>query len=569
MSLRAPLAVRYATRSTVAGLALLVVIGALVVVPIGVIVLGSVKAGRPIDPFSFTLEGWEMLLQSPKTLRSVVNSFFLVLRVPLALVVGLAMAWLLVRVRIPGHALIELGFWVAFFLPILPVTLGWVLVLDPNYGLLNEALEHLPFVTGPVFNIYSLLGIFWVHFTATTVPIMTVILAPVLRQFDSSLEESSRVCGSGPVRTARDITIPLIAPALLTALLAGLIRGMEAFEVERVLGVPSGIDVYSTRIYDLIRTEPAVWPGAMALGTLFLILLLALALLYQRYTARHTFATMGGRGTSFRPMVAGRWRYLASGACFLFLAVSLFVPLITLLTGSFMRLYGIFTIESPFTAEHWRTVLTDKLFASALTNTVALGLGVAILGLTVYSLVAYAIVRTRMPGRQLLSLLAWLPWGVPGILLGVGMLTLLLSSPLAIMYGTVGALVLALFVKEMPFATHMTKTAFGQVSAELEQAARTCGAGWFRAYRTIMLPLVSPTLVMLFVLVFLGTIRDIGTVVLLADPRSRPLSVLLLEFTLNGNLEEASVIGVIIAALAIIVAVGARRMGLRVEARSA
>lgn len=169
----------------------------------------------------------------------------------------------------------------------------------------------------------------------------------------------------------------------------------------------------------------------------------------------------------------------------------------------------------------------------------------------------------------MLSLLAWLPWGVPGILLGVGMLTLLLSGPLAIMYGTVGALVLALFVREMPFATHMTKTAFGQVSAELEQAARTCGAGWFRAYRTIMLPLVSPTLVMLFVLVFLGTIRDIGTVVLLADPRSRPLSVLLLEFTLNGNLEEASVIGVIIAALAIIVAVGARRMGLRVEARSA
>jgi len=197
---------------------------------------------------------------------------------------------------------------------------------------------------------------------------------------------------------------------------------------------------------------------------------------------------------------------------------------------------------------------------------VMLGLSVAVVGIVCYSALAYVIVRTNLPGRHLVGILAWLPWGVPGILLGVGILTLVFASPLTILYGTIGALVLALCIKEMPFATHMLKSSFGQLALELEQASRVCGAGWLRTYWSVVLPLVSPTVVTLFVLLFLGSIRDIGTVVLLSNPQTRPLSVLLLEFSVSGNLEGATVVGMILTLLAILVAAVTRRMGLRIGA---
>ena len=99
-------------------------------------------------------------------------------------------------------------------------------------------------------------GILWVHLTLTTIPVMMILLAPALRQFDASLEQSAKVCGSGNLRTLRRILIPILAPALLTSLLAGFIRGLEAFEIEQLLGIPAGIYVYATRVYDLVTFEP-------------------------------------------------------------------------------------------------------------------------------------------------------------------------------------------------------------------------------------------------------------------------------------------------------------------------
>src|SRR5437762_709795 len=169
VKVRAPDAAPLLDWNRLAGLGLLLLVGTLTLVPVAVVVLGSFKAGRPTDPFVFTLDGWAMALQNPKTLAAIGNTLLLALRVPAALIVGLAVAWLLVRARIPGHDFIEFCFWVAFFLPSLPVTLGWVLLLDPNYGLVNEALKRLPFVTGPVFNVYSIPVIFWVQLTASSI----------------------------------------------------------------------------------------------------------------------------------------------------------------------------------------------------------------------------------------------------------------------------------------------------------------------------------------------------------------------------------------------------------------
>jgi iron(III) transport system permease protein len=359
------------------------------------------------------------------------------------------------------------------------------------------------------------------------------------------------------------ITLPLLSPAILTVTIAGLIRSLEAFEIEQLLGTPAGIDVYSTRIYEMISWEPPRFPAAMALSSFFLAVLFLLALFYQRFTQKREFATVGPRGISLRPLLVGRWRYIASAVCLLCAGLWIVLPMTMLIVGSFMRLYGFFSVKAPFTVQHWLSALRDPLLLVCLKNSLVIALGVAVIGLAVYALIAYVIVRTQIPARATISILAWLPWAVPGILLGVALLWLLLTLPgMSLLYGTFAPLILVLVIKEMPIGTHMMKAALGQISSELEEASWACGASRVTTFWRISLPLITPTLISIFAIVLIAALRDISTTILLVTAKTRPLSVLMLEYSRGGQLEVASIIGVLITTVAVAMAMMARRVGL-------
>ncbi len=542
------------------GLTLVAVVAALTLTPVLFIIVNSLNAAPPSENWRFGFDGWREAFSSPRTLTAIGYTFLLNIRSVVGIVVALVLSWLLTRVRIPLRNFVEFSLWIAYFLPSLPLALSWILLLDPNYGLINHLMQPI----GMRFNIYSLLGIFWIHLTATTIPIMTILLAPVLRQLDASLEEAARMCGAGSWQTFRRVLIPLLGPALFTVFLAALIRGLEAFQVELLLGKPIGVFVYATRIYDLIQWEPPLFPQAMALSTLFLGILFLLALFYQRYTSTRAFATVSGRGVSFRLMDIGRVRYAISALLIIFVVISVYLPLAVLIVGSLMKLFGFFTIKDPFSIRHWSLVLGDPVFLSAVRNSIALGVGTAGIGLFCYCLVGYALVRTKIAGRSLINLLIWLPWAIPGILLGLAFLWLFLSARVfAPLYGSYLGLVLVLLIKEMPIGVHMTKTAFVQISEELEQVGRVCGAPWFYNFRRIVVPLISPVLVSVFAIVFMGAVRDIDTIILVGTANTRPLSILMMEYSMAGEMQAASILGVILSLFAMAIALVSRKIGLR------
>src|SRR5262249_22750023 len=153
----------YWTRDHWLGVALLLAVGAITVLPVGFVVVNSFNVARPGQPWTPGLEGWgEVLFGSARTLAALAYSAILAVRAPLAVVVAFVIAWLLVRVQIPGRQVIEIALWMAFFLPALPITLAWMLLLDPTYGLINSLLKLLPIPVGPL-DIHSVLGILWVH----------------------------------------------------------------------------------------------------------------------------------------------------------------------------------------------------------------------------------------------------------------------------------------------------------------------------------------------------------------------------------------------------------------------
>jgi iron(III) transport system permease protein len=530
-------------------------IGAATVAPVVYVLFASFDIAQFGSAYRFGLDGWEEAFTSERTWMSMVYSFVLAVRVPIATVVAFAIAWLLVRVEIPGHRILELAFWFGFLLPVFPMMMGWILLLDEHNGLFNSALMSLPFIDAPLFSIYSASGIIWVHLALTTVPVMIILLGPTLRQLDASFEEAADMAGAKLPTTMRRITIPLLMPAIATAFILALIRSLEAFEVERILGTPVGVNVYSTRIYDYVSQEPPLFPQAMALSTVFLAILLALAIAYQAYLARAgTRATVTSRGVSLRTRPKSWWAYAASALLFAYVAITICLPLVMLILGSFNKLFGFFFLADAWTTSHWTTVLGDARFLRATGTSLTVGLIVSVVGLFLFSLIGWVLVRTAIWGRGVANMMVWLPWAIPGMILGVTLLGIVLETPgLSGLYGTVVPLLLALIIKEIPIGVQLLRGAIAQVSGQLEEAAIMCGAGFAMIFRRITLPLIAPMLASVFLLIFASTLRDVSTVVLIATPGTRTMALLMFDFTVSGQLESATVVGVIIALICIVV----------------
>ena len=530
----------------------------LALAPAGYLVWASFDMSGLGQAYRFGWNGWLGALSAPATLGAVGTSFVLALRVVPALAIGLFISWALVRRSIPCGGFIESSIWFAFFLPSVPMAVAWTLLLHPAYGLINAALAHIPFLPVPLFSIQSFPGIMWVHLTVSTVPFFVIVLMPAVRQIDATFEEAARVSGARAFQTALRITYPLLAPAILAGLLAAYSRSLESFEVEQVIGPPVGIFVFATRIYDLIREDPPLIAQAMALSCLFLLAMALLAAVQYWWLRRSPpVVTVRSQGQR-REQVSRRAStpVLLAVVILLYLAASIYLPVATLVMGSFNKIFGFFAIPQPWTVAHWTRVLTDPRFGRAFVHTIELGGGAGLLFVPIYLRLAWILARRQVAGGSTAMLLLWLPWAIPGFALGLALLEATLRiPPLSPLYGTFVPVLIGIFVKELPIAVHFLRGALEQTGRELEDAARVAGASAFRVFRQITLPLISSTVVAVFVLIFAAAAREIATIVLVAGPGTETVSLLMFDYASNGRNESAAVVGVLFAVLAVPLAI--------------
>jgi iron(III) transport system permease protein len=440
--------------------------------------------------------------------------------------------------------------------------MGWILLLDERFGLINQWFVSV-FGVAP-FSIYSFWGIVWVHLT-TTIGVKVLLLAPAFRNLDAALEESSRSCGVTSLGTLRRIVVPLMAPAILVATVLGLIRSLDAYEIELLLGTPIRLFVYSTKIRDLVTFEPPNYASASALGSVLLVVLLLMVAVQRLYLRKRVYRTISGRGFSNRVTPLGRLQWPVFGMVAAIAATISILPIAVLVIGTFMRAFGYFNIPNPWTVEHWQRVLSDPLLVRSVQNTLVVGGGSAIIGTAMYALIAYVIVKTRFAARGLLDILSWLPWAIPGILMGLALLWTVFQTPFLLpLYGTIWVLILALVIKSMPLGVQLTKSVLVQLGDELEEASRIAGAPWLMTYRRVVLPLLAPTLITVALVAFMSAARDISTIVLLGSSQSRTLALLALDFAYGGQFEKATVVSVLTVALVVSAAFLARALGGRV-----
>jgi iron(III) transport system permease protein len=550
--------------------AMVITLGYFLIWPVLLLLINSFNAANDwfVEPRRWGIDHWINAFNRPGLLKSLGNSLLIwSLSVVISFPVGVTIAWILARTKIPFSHALEFSFWVSYMVPALPTTIAWITLLDPDVGMINVALRNLLGLEQGPFNIFSVPGIVWANLMGHGISIKVMLLTPAFRNMDSTLEEAARVGGASNLRTLFKVTLPLMISPMILVLALQLLRVFQSFETEYLLGLPFGFYVYSTKIFTLIRDAVPNYGEATVLASVTLLMIALIIPLQRWILERRRYTTISG---GFRPGLIDlrAWNYVAFGVLAALLMLLTVGPLAILVLGSFMERIGYFVLG--FTLDHWRFVLNDPVFVKSLRTTLILATSAAVLSPLIFSVLAYLLVRTRLPGRGVLDMMIWSAGAIPGILAGLGLLWVFVDTPgLNFLFGTIWALIIVVILQGKTTGVNLMKGVLVQVGADMEEAARVSGAGWIRTYLRIWLPLLMPTLILLAVMNFVSAAGATSSIILLASRDTMTLSLMALELSTPAvnNREAASIVSIFIILFtvtgALLVRYFGRRFGVR------
>jgi iron(III) transport system permease protein len=480
----------------------------------------------------------------------------------ISLVVGTGLAYLNVRTDVPFKGLFFAASMIPLIIPGILYTFSWILLASPEIGLLNAAVE--PVLGGSPLNVFSLLGMAWVEGLHLS-PIVFLLMVAAFRSMDPALEESALMSGASRWTVFRKVTVPLARPAIVAAVLIMVVRSLESFEVPALLGLQNGIYVFTSRIYFTLHQFPPDLQAAGALATGLLLFAVVGVLLSNRLGKGRSYQTVTGKGFRPRRMELGRLRWVMGGAVIVYFILTVAAPLVVLVYTSLLPFYRAPSVDAfkSMGLENYVELLDMDQAVTALKNSLILGIGTATLVMLFMAVAAWLVVRSRVPGRQLVDQLAFTPLVIPGLVLGLALAFVYLRSPVPI-YGTIFILLIAYCTRYMPYGMRYAVTSMHQISGELEESAQACGATWWQSFRRVLLPLLSPGLLAGFVYILVVSFRELSSSILLYSPGNEVLSILIWEQYVNGEFTVLSALGVVmVVALVLLVGI-AYKVGARV-----
>jgi iron(III) transport system permease protein len=483
----------------------------------------------------------------------------------LSFVIGTFLAWVNERTNTPFKKLFMVMALIPFIIPGILSTIAWILLLSPKIGLINLVVKAALGLESSPFNIYSMGGMVWAE-AIHLYPLVFLLMSASFRNMDTSLEEAALTAGSSTFTTLWRVTLPLMRPAMFGVLLVMFVRGIEAFEVPALVGVPAKISVFTTKIFLAIHQFPSDFGLAGAYAVTLLIISGAGVLIYQRVTRRtERFATVTGKGYRPRVIDLGPWKWLTCFIAFFIFLLAVILPVFILLWSSFIPFYGIPSREllAKVTLANYHYVLTYPLALTAFKNSFLLSVGSATLVMLLTSVIAWITVKSKIPGRVFLDNLAFIPIAMPGIVLGVSLIWVYLTLPIPI-YGTIWVLLLAYITKFMPYGIRSASATMIQINKELEEASLASGGTWFQTFRKIILPLLMPGFVAGWIYISIISLRELSTSILLYSYNSTVLSIMAFDLWEGGQYTYVCALGVLMVLMLVAMAYVARRLGARI-----
>ncbi len=542
---------RYFDSETLFGYSVTLVILLLICGPLLILVRNTFTSGGPGTPFEFTWEHWKLAFTSSAYRVALGHTLFLGITAPLmAGLMGIPFAWVVARTDTPLRRFWEQIAIVPLLIPAVIVGLAWRLIAARNAGLLNQALD-LVGMGQETLNIYNPWGISFAIAVYLS-PYVVLFVSGALKSMDPGLEEASRVCGGSIWRTMRCITVPAVLPAILGSLLLIFVLACDFVAIPMILGAPQKYYVMTTWIWRHVVHEPEY--GVASILSIVLVAISMIGMyLSQRLLKGRSYAVISGKG--FRPgiITLGRWKWLTSTYCALYMVVGIVLPLGVVFLASVQN----YTWNWGFSLKTYLLMLKYPSAIVGMKNSFI----VATLGSVVVSAlgfcIAWLVLRSEFRVRKQLDYLSMMSLAVPGVSLAMGLLWTWVKVPLPI-YGTIWIILIGLATRFMGTAVRSITASLQQVSPELEWSARVCGAKWYQSVIHVAVPLARPGIIAGMVLLFIIFFGDLNISLMLWTSSSRMASTVTMELWELAEFIKMACLGTMMVVIVLLVVVAFR-----------
>lgn len=520
-----------------------------IVLPLAVLIIDSVVVDGHLDVSSYlTVYGQAV------NMRALTNTAKIsILVMILSVLITFPLAWLIGRTDLPGRKKFRTILVASYMIPPYVGAIAWTQLLNPDVGYLNALLKTIFSLSKAPFNIYTEGGLIWV-LTLFYSPFAFITISRAMEKMDPTLEEASRVSGASPLRVLWDVTLPLMAPSILAGGLLVFIGAGSAFGIPAIVGMPGNIEVLTTRIVSFVYMgNDSCIRNATTLAVSLMILANGLLFFMTWFMGRKDYTTIGGKSTRPALVELGKWKGLATFLVAVYAFIAVILPLGSIVITSFMVSMSKGLSLDNFGFDAWIPVLENSQYLDCIWRSLGYAFIAATIGTILSLFVAYLSVKTHVKGRSLPDLLVMVGGSTPSVVIALALIITFSGNYGLNLYSTMWILIVSYLVKYMTMSVRTIAASLSQVSSSLEEAGLNSGAGWLRICKDIIMPLIAPSIVAGWFLIFMPSFYELTMSNLLYGSDTQTIGVLLYELQTYADTQNASVMSVIIL---IIVMVG-------------
>lgn len=520
-----------------------------IVLPLAVLIIDSVVVDGHLDVSSYlTVYGQAV------NMRALTNTAKIsILVMILSVLITFPLAWLIGRTDLPGRKKFRTILVASYMIPPYVGAIAWTQLLNPDVGYLNALLKTIFSLSKAPFNIYTEGGLIWV-LTLFYSPFAFITISRAMEKMDPTLEEASRVSGASPLRVLWDVTLPLMAPSILAGGPLVFIGAGSAFGIPAIVGMPGNIEVLTTRIVSFVYMgNDSGIRNATTLAVSLMILANGLLFFMTWFMGRKDYTTIGGKSTRPALVELGKWKGLATFLVAVYAFIAVILPLGSIVITSFMVSMSKGLSLDNFGFDAWIPVLENSQYLDCIWRSLGYAFIAATIGTILSLFVAYLSVKTHVKGRSLPDLLVMVGGSTPSVVIALALIITFSGNYGLNLYSTMWILIVSYLVKYMTMSVRTIAASLSQVSSSLEEAGLNSGAGWLRICKDIIMPLIAPSIVAGWFLIFMPSFYELTMSNLLYGSDTQTIGVLLYELQTYADTQNASVMSVIIL---IIVMVG-------------
>ena len=509
---------------------------------------------------SYGISNYLAIFQDKSIVKSMINSMKVVIPSTIfATIIGVFLAWAVVRTDVPGKRYWQTLLSIPYFIPPFIGAISWTFLLGP-VGYFNKAAMALFGLSEPLFNVYSIPGmVFVMSIYRYAVPFIVVL--PTMKKISASVEEAARISGASPWRTLRDITLPLITPSILGAMLLLFMFILADFGVSAVLGAPNQIRLMTTQIYYLINRPDM--PNNLQIASAYSIFLSIFGLIglwaYNKVLGNNKYVVVSGKSAAVEPTKLGKSKWLLFAFLLVMFLFTTCAPIIATLITSLTKVFGLPFGADNITLKNFARLLEIQNIKRAFQNSLFLSFSSAFVITIVTLIIAYIAIRGGVKGVRgvgFMQTMVTLPYAVPGTIIALAMI-LAFAQPLPLtgwkLYGTIWILFIAYIARFMNLGYNNISGAISQIDPSLEEAARISGATHLRAFADVMMPLLKTSLVSSFFLVVAPTLSEITLSALLWSVKHETIGTVVFSAQEEGKILITASIAIVLIVLVVVI----------------